>query len=234
MKKVSVIVLVIVGLMFAAHADAARPKHRTRNANRIGPYAGALVGSNRYTSDQSATESDLESSFVGIPTQNLAIGTEEKDIGYQAAFGYRFNRYLATEFELAEYGDLVSTARADVDLGTGFLPVSINIGFHVGGPKLTAIGILPLGERFEIYGSAGALFASTKREFTVRVNGDKTSFGSVKGDSTEIVLGIGAAFHVNQMYTIRAQIERIDEVGDENRTGTEDITVASLGLIVRF
>ena len=59
-------------------------------------------------------------------------------------------------------------------------------------------------------------------------------FGSFKDESTEVVYGLGAAYHVNQMFSIRAQFEKLDQVGDPNRTGTEDITTASIGLIVRF
>lgn len=234
MKKVSVIVLVVVGLLFAAYAEAAKPKRRTRNANRVGPYAGALIGMNHYTGDQSAAESDLENSFVGVPTQNLSIGTDEKDVGYAAQFGYRFNRYLAVEFALAQYGDLRSSARADVDLGTGFLPAAIDLSFHTGGPQFSAIGILPLNDKFEIFGRAGVLFASSEREFVIKVDGETSSFGSSKGDSTEVVLGLGATWHFNQMFSIRAQFEKMDKVGDPDRTGTEDVTTASLGLVVRF
>src|SRR4051812_35336145 len=100
MKKVPVILLVIASLMFAAYAEAAKPKHRTRNANRIGPYAGALIGMNNYTGDQSAAEAYLSDSFSSVPTQNLSIGTDSKDIGYAAQFGYRFNRYMAAELGL--------------------------------------------------------------------------------------------------------------------------------------
>ena len=235
MKKISVIVLVVIGLMFSAYAEAAKPaKRRTRNANRVGPYAGALIGMNTYTGDQSAAEADLESSFNGVPTQNLAIGTDEKDVGYAAQFGYRFNRYVAAEFALAQYGDLTSTSRADVDLGSGFTPASINLGFHTGGPMMSAIGILPLNDKFEFYARVGALFASSERSFVIKVNGDTTSFGSSKGESTEIVYGAGAAWHVNQMFSIRAQFEKLDKVGDPTKTGTEDISSASIGLIVRF
>src|SRR5262245_37892551 len=143
MKKISVIVLVVVGLIFAAHAEAAKPgKRRTRNANRVGPYAGALIGMNHYTGDQSGAEDDLESSFEGVPTQDLSIDTKEKDVGYAAQFGYRFNRYVAAEFALAQFGDLRSAAHADVDLGQGFVPASITLNFHTGGPMLSGIGIL--------------------------------------------------------------------------------------------
>src|SRR6186713_1082287 len=119
MKNVSVIVLVVVGLLFAAYAEAAKPKRRSRNANRIGPYAGALIGNATYTGDRAQDEADLEDTFAGIPTQDLTIGTDDKDLGYQAAFGYRFNRYLAAEFELVQYGELNTGARANADLGDG-------------------------------------------------------------------------------------------------------------------
>jgi len=234
MKKVPVILLVIASLTFAAYADAAKPKRHSRNANRVGPYAGALIGMNHYTGDQSGAEADLESTFTGVPTQNLSIGTDDKDIGYAAQFGYRFNRFLATEFALVQYGELHSTARANIDLGGGFVPASIDLNFHVGGPQLSMIGILPLNEKFEVYARAGLLFAASEREFTIKVDGQVNSFGSSKGDSTEVVLGVGGAWHVNQMYSIRFQYERVPEVGDRQRTGVEDVDSASIGLLVRF
>jgi opacity protein-like surface antigen len=234
MRKVSVIVLVVVGLLFAAYAEAAKPKRRTRNANRVGPYAGVLIGMNHYTGDQSESEADLESFFDDVPTQDLAITTDEKDLGYAAQFGYRFNRYLAAELALAQYGDLQSQARANVDLGGGFQPATVDLRFHVGGPQVSAIGILPLGDKFEIFGRAGVMFTASEREFIIKVNGRVTSFGSNKADSTDLVLGIGAAWHFNQMYTVRAQFEKLTDVGDEQRTGTEDLDTASVGLIVRF
>src|SRR4051812_34219586 len=101
MKKISVIGLVVVGLLFAAHAEAAKPKHhRTRNANRIGPYAGALVGMTQYPGDRSVAEGDLRDTFNDVPTRNLVVGTKDKNLGYAAMFGYRFNRFIAMEFAL--------------------------------------------------------------------------------------------------------------------------------------
>jgi opacity protein-like surface antigen len=235
MKKVSVIALVVVGLLFAAYAEAAKPHHRrTRNANRIGPYAGAMIGMSQYPENQSQAESDLQNTFNNIPTQNLVIGTDDKDLGYAAQFGYRFNRYLAMEFALAQYGELNSHARADIDAGAGFVPAAIDLNFHVGGPKLLAVGILPLNDRFEIFGQVGVLFAASEREFSIKIDGRDNTFGSSKADSTELVVGLGASWHVNQMYTVRLGFEKLSDVGDKQRNGTEDINTASLGLVVRF
>jgi hypothetical protein len=33
---------------------------------------------------------------------------------------------------------------------------------------------------------------------------------------------------------MRAEFQKLDNLGQENRTGEEDITVAAVGLIVRF
>jgi hypothetical protein len=234
MRKVSVVILIIVGLMFAAYAEAAKPKRRTRNANRIGPYAGVLVGQDTYNGDHGQAEEDLASAFDGVPTQNLRISTKDSGVGYEAAFGYRFARYAAMELGLAQYGELSSTARADVDLGDGFQPASIKLNFQLGGPVISGIGILPFNDKFEMYGRVGVLFAGTEREVVTRVNGEAAGFGNAKGDSTEMVLGLGFAWHINQMYTVRGEFQKLDEVGEVERTGEEDLTCATLGLIVRF
>jgi hypothetical protein len=235
-KKLSVLLLVVVSFAFTGFAEAATPKKRTRNANRIGAYGGALIGQSIFSGDQSDNEAGLVDQIVqtGAPFQNLRSETEDSDIGYQATFGYRFNRYFAAELGLAQYGELKSTARADMDFGDGFVPASLSLTFSAGGPILSAIGILPLGEKFEAYARLGYLFTSSERELSSRVDGQAGSFGSAKGDSQNPVYGLGFAWHINQIYSIRAEFQKLDNLGQENRTGEEDLTVTALGLIVRF
>jgi len=237
MKKLAVILITVVGFGLAGAAEAA-PKKRTRNQNRIGPYAGALVGFSDYSGDQSENEQNLVDILVstGNPYQDLSSSTESTDIGYQALFGYRFHRYFSAELALVQFGDLRSTAKADMDFGDGdgFVPASVSLNFTAGGPLISAIGYLPLGDKFELYGRLGYIFASSERELTSRVNGQSGGFGSAKGDSQNEVYGLGMQFHVNQMYTIRAEYQQIDDLGQGNRTGTEDLTVMGVGLVVRF
>jgi hypothetical protein len=235
-KKLSVILLVVASFVFAGFAEAATPKKRTRNANRVGAYGGALFGQSSFPGDQSDNEAGLIDRIVqaGYPTQNLRASTEDSDLGYQATFGYRFNRYFAAELGLAQFGELKSTARADIDIGQGFVPASLTLAFRAGGPIVSAVGILPIGEKFEAYARLGYLFTSSERELSSRVDGQPGSFGSAKGDSQNPVYGLGLAWHINQVYSIRAEFQKLDNLGQENRTGEEDISVAALGLIVRF
>jgi hypothetical protein len=236
MKKLSVISLVVMCIAFGGYAEGANGKKRTRNANRIGPYGGALVGNSNFSGDQSLNEQGLRDTLnaAGAPIQNLSSSTKDSSIGYQATFGYRFNRYFSAEIGLAQFGSLSSTARADMDFGGGFVPASVTLKFSAGGPIFSAIGTLPIGEKFEVYGRLGYLFTSSERELTSRVDGQSGSFGSAKGDSQDPVYGVGFAWHVNQVYSIRAEFQKLDQLGQENRTGAEDLTVIGVGIIVRF
>jgi hypothetical protein len=222
-------------MAFAGFAEAAKPKKRTRNANRIGAYGGALLGQSNFSGDQSLNEASLRDiiSGAGAP-QNLESSTEDSDFGYQATFGYRFNRHFAAELGLAQFGNLSSTARADMDFGNGLVPASVKLNFSAGGPIISAIGILPIGEKFEIYARLGYLFCSSERELSSRVDGQAGSFGSAKGDSQNPVYGLGFAWNISQVYAIRGEFQKLDQLGQENRTGAEDVTVIGVGLIVRF
>src|ERR1044071_4168883 len=116
MKKLSVILLVVMSLACGGLAEAAKGKKRTRNANRVGPYGGVLVGYGKYSGDQSLNEAALRDTLnaTGAPIQNLSSSTKDTSVGYQAMFGYPVQRYVAGELGLAQFGSLSSTARADM------------------------------------------------------------------------------------------------------------------------
>jgi OmpA-like transmembrane domain len=236
MKKITIILFAVIGVGFAGFTEAATPKKRTRNMNRIGPYAGAIVGYSDYSGDQAANEQNLIDILenTGNPIENLSSSTENTDLGYQALFGYRFHRFFSAELGLAQFGEIKSTAKADMDFGQGFVPASVSLAFSAGGPMISAIGMLPIGEKIELFGRVGYLFTSSERELTSRVDGESGTFGSAKGDSQDVVYGIGFAWNINQVYAIRVEFQQLDQLGQENRTGAEDLTVIGAGLVIRF
>ena len=236
MKNIPVILLSVFALAFAGYAEAAKPKKRSRNANRVGAYGVGFIGQSQYPNDQSANEADLTSILLstGNPVRDISTSTEETDFGYNATFGYRFNRYFSAELGLAQYGSVSSTVRSEMDFGGGFVPTSLKLKFTPGGPVISAIGILPINDKFEFFGRVGYLFASAERELTSRVDGQGSAFGSGKGDSQNLVLGVGGAYHFSQIYSVRFEYQKIDEIGEDNRTGKEDLNFYGLGLVVRF
>ncbi len=237
MKKIAVIVLVAAGLLCAGLAEAA-PKKRTRNQNRVGPYGAGFVGLTSYKNDQSGNELGLEDILTNndIPFRNLDVETEDTDFGFQITFGYRFNRYIAGELGLVQYGELVSSADAELDFdNTGnFVPSNVSLSFSAGGPLMSVLGILPVNDKFEVYGRVGYLFGSVEREFTSRVGGERGVSGAAKGDSQVPVYGVGLSWNINQVYTIRGEYQLVSDLGESDRTGEEDLDVLTVGLIVRF
>ena len=236
MKKVPIIMAMVVSIAFAGYAEAAKPKKRTRNANRVGAYGTALIGNSSFKGDQSENEQELVSLFdnQGVPVRNVVGSTDNTDIGYQLGFGYRFNRYLAAELNLVQFGQLSSQARGELDIGSGFVPASIKLSFSAGGPVISMIGILPLNDKFEFYARGGFMFASAERQVTSRLDGQRSGFGSAKGDSTEALFGVGFAWHFNQVYSLRAEYQKVDSIGEQSRTGTEELDYASVGMVIRF
>jgi hypothetical protein len=238
MKKLPVVLLSIVALVFAGYAEAAKPKKRSRNANRVGPYGVGFAGITTITSDtdeEAAFAQDVLASLGPDEAQNFSDSIEDSDIGFQAAFGYRFNRYLAAELALVQLGDTSVKAAADMDFGDGvFRPASATVSFSAGGPLISAVGILPVSDRFEFFGRVGYLFTTAKREILLRADGDNVGFGSTKGDSQDLVYGVGASFHFNQVYSFRLEYLKLDGLGDEDTSGTEDLNMYGLGVVVRF
>ena len=232
MKNLWVIVLAGLSVTYAGYVDAA-PKKRTRMANRIGAYGGAQVGYTTFSAENSAAdEAELEDILgnAGVGNQNLSSSTEDTDLGYQAMFGYRFIRYFAVELGLAQFGELKSTAKGDVDFddGDGFVPTSVSLTYKAGGPIFSAIGVLPINDKFELFARLGYMFGSAERTFSARIDGNNAGSGSSKGDSQVPVYGLGFAWNINQIY------QQLNDVGQENRTGQEDLEVIGLGLIIRF
>jgi len=239
MKKIPVILLVVLGLAFAGMAEAAKPKKRTRNQNRIGPYVTGLVGMTSYSGDQSGDERSLIGVLegAGVPFQNVKTSTEESDLGYTASFGYRFSRFIAGELGLSQFGSLTSSLTAEIDLPqdtSGFVPARFEYAFNVGGPVISVLGILPIKNKFEFFGRVGYLFASVEREFTSKINGQRGLAGNAQGDSQNLVYGAGITWNFTEAYSARAEYQILDDVGQGNRTGKEDLSMISVGVLVRF
>jgi opacity protein-like surface antigen len=235
--KNSPLMLLSMSLAFAGAAAAATPKKPpSYNQNRVGPYAVGMVGNTSYTGDQAASEDFLLDFMTqGSPAQNLQSSSDDTDLGYQVKFGYRFHRYFAAEFSLVQFGDLTTKASGDVDYDNvgQFQPVTAKFKFHPNGFMLSALGILPVGEKFELFGRLGYLFSSVEREVGIRSEGETLFAGSFSDDAQEVLYGVGLAFNLNQVYSLRAEYQFADKVGS-SEIGTEDLNFLSLGLQMRF
>jgi len=236
MKMFPVIALVAASLACASLAEAA-PKKRSAGQNRVGPYVFGLAGVTTYSGSHDEQEQIMRDILTAndLPFQNLVSSTDDSDIGFQVGAGYRFGRYFAAEMAFAQFGELSTTASAEVDYPqdeAGFEPSDLELKYDTGGPVFSAIGIFPFNEHFEIYGRVGLVFASFKRSFSSTVNGQTLS-GSARSDSQKPVYGAGLAWNINKVYSLRAEYEVINEIGDTG-VGTEDLKIMGMQFSMRF
>jgi OOP family OmpA-OmpF porin len=131
-----------------------------------------------------------------------------KDTGWKVFGGYRLNRNFAVEGFYGNWGEItvgVGAASAKVESTT----------FGV-----AALGILPLGEQFELFGKLG--LGSTDIEAT----GSGPGGSATASDSgSDVLFGVGAAFNFTRNFAIRAEWERLND---------SEIDILSIGLQYRF
>lgn len=204
-----------VGLfLFAAVAG------QSAAAEESGWYVGGSVGPSYADIDEDGINTGLASS--GFPV--TAFEDDERDTGYKLFAGYQFNRYIAIEggyFDLGEF-DFQATTLPD-----GMLDGRIEI--H--GVNLDLVGMVPLTDRFAIFGRAGVQRARAKDRFIG--SGIVNVFNPRREETdTNYKAGVGLQYAITPSLDFRFEVERYridDAVGN-----TGDIDLLSVGLVYRF
>lgn len=212
-----------LGCLAAVDASAAEP--------------GFYVGVNYNQTDNSAARASYDAvtaqvydSFGFVPTASSA-SFDTKDKGYGFFGGYRFFSWLALE---GGYATLGTVERRDQSVGTvGGVPQTWNqnITSQARGMAVSALGILPINYRFELYGRVGALFATNKDTLFI-TDGAASRQASSSDSSVNLLAGVGASFTFLEIYSARLEYQRAFDVGSDLAKG--DVDVLSLGLSVRF
>jgi len=114
---------------------------------------------------------------------------------YKIFGGYGFNRYFAIE---AQYFD--SSGNQNFILGSGSYSTS-NSGFIV-----SAVGILPIGDSFELFSKLGAAFFDAK----------VSAFGAKKSYS-EAAYAVGGSYVIARQFALSLELEAPNFSGDFNR-----------------
>ena len=137
---------------------------------------------------------------AGIGQASIEIdgeGFDADDTGFKVFGGYNFNQYFAVE---ATYFD---GGKPDESFRVGNVTGSIEVATD--GLNVSALGRLPLGNVFSLFGKLG--FASYDAKVSGRV-GNQT-VASASGSDEDVSYGIGGAFDFGAL-ELRAEYEAID------------------------
>jgi OOP family OmpA-OmpF porin len=178
--------------------------------------SAVLAQDARFYVGGSLGQAEAEGVCDDVGTLVTGIGSvsscDEKDSAWKFFGGYQFNRNFALEASYSDYGSISASGQ------------SFGVPFSVSGDAtafgIAAVGILPLGDRFSLFGKLGLL----RSEVDVVAAGIGGAFSESESE-TGLHIGVGVMFDLGRDFSIRAEWERNDEV---------EVDMMSIGVQVRF
>lgn len=185
-----------------------------------GPYIGGNVGRTRADFNNDSINRTLAGQ--GLTVQSTS--GDNSGTGYKLFGGYQLNRNFAVEggyFDLGKSSYTFNTT----PVGT------FNGETRVRGLNLDLVGMLPVSDRFSVFGRVGAAYAQSRASFNstgaVPVNTSNT-----RKNDINLKVGLGMQYAITQALAVRAELERY-RINDPVRNRGH-IDMASVGLIYRF
>lgn len=212
----------------------------TAAAEERGFYAGAGVGWSQVSIPKSkATNSFIYAfDYLGLPLESWSARTDESDVMWSAFAGYQFMKYLAVEAGYLDTGTASYTGRGttlvfDPDIND-FVAVAVNgkIDWHATGWPVSALGIWPIDDNWEVYGRVGAFIGDVKADLRVAGN-DSVGKAHTSGNTTEFLYGVGVDGKFLENWTARFEWLAIPSLGDSD-TGSGDWNGLQFSLLYRF
>lgn len=166
-----------------------------------------------------------------------SLETDDSDTGWRGLAGYRFNRYFAAELEYLDFGS--SEIHETYNVAFGFAPASQVIEIRrdfktdVSGPAVSALGKLPIGERFELFVRAGVLFADSK----VRSGGIlqiPPAPDSVTYSDRVLIGGAGVDWNFAGRWSARLEYQRSKDIEPNLAIAESHVELLSLGVLFRL
>ena len=168
----------------------------------------------------SAGQADVEESMVIPGLIDPGGRVDGKDGAFKLFGGYQFNPNFALEAAFVDLGDVTYSG-----FFTGPPPVTGPVtGGRIqnSGLNLSAVGVVPLGQRFVLFGKVGMfLWYSEARDVT----GGFLTYS--EEDGADLSFGLGASVALGQRVSLRAEWERFD-------MSNVDVDLVTVGFAFRF
>jgi opacity protein-like surface antigen len=162
----------------------------------------------------------------GVAIESSSMDDEDTAWGLQV--GYRWNSYVAAEVGYVNFGT------AEYQAAPVGVDGEVSLRARSAGPTVSVLGMLPASKYFDFHLRAGVYFGDSRMRARAEdfVTGDVFS-EEAKSSSEDLFAGIGAAWNINDSYSLRLEYQRFFDVGDKDHTGETDIDLLSFSLLFR-
>jgi hypothetical protein len=217
---------------------------------QLGPYFGANFGVTEKHDDGAGYESFVLGNFYperGFRPVTHEVNLDTKDLGYVGLAGYRMHRNFALEGMFTHFGSVEYTALSDGPVGLFVedgsiqdfpLTLETHAKSSLSGIAMSALGILPLGRRWELYARGGIQFSTIRSElYATRVAGServpRIEAGIARKSRIDALVGAGIAMSMFETYGLRLEYMRVLNAGND-LLSQGDADLLSLGVIIAF
>jgi opacity protein-like surface antigen len=170
---------------------------------------------------------------AGLSVVDGTSKVSDSDASLGLLVGYRFLPWLAVEAEWLTLGKVDYEAHVQVTDGVVVAPLKTTIETDAKGVAVSALGIWPISQQWDLYGRVGVLLADTSA--SVRFSSEGASETVSDSQSTQVVLaGIGAGWKVSPTWTVRFDYQRFLDVGDDDLLGEASIDRLSVQWLYKF
>jgi OOP family OmpA-OmpF porin len=157
--------------------------------------------------------------YVGAGLGNMSLDSDSiyngrdfdgSDTGFKVFAGYKFMPWLAIEAEYLDGGEPEDVFRSEA-----FPDERLKVTAGVSGFVGSAVGILPIGESFDVFAKAGFIYWDGDGSAKIRdAQGtlEKVSYGN---DGTDFAWAVGGTWHIMENLGLRAEYQGF-EISDFN------------------
>lgn len=173
------------------------------------------------------------SRVIQLTVESITERLDTKDTSFGFLAGYRFNPHLAVEGGYVDLGSVSYRAQARGNITGVPTEATLNLDSDTSGLTVAAVGVWPLSYRWEVYGRAGALFASSDFSIyyiDVEQIPKRERFAN---NDVDFFAGVGTSFNFLEIYDLRLEYQRFIGAGDKN-TDEADANMFSIGISVVF
>jgi hypothetical protein len=160
-------------------------------------------------------------------------GEEDDATAWSALAGYRIFDYAAVEVAYVDLGSLSEFQPARSFTPIIGLPITlpeVERELETTAPTISALGILPVTDSWDVFLRLGWYFADQKVTFrSPAYTGSRKTYGT-----DGVLFGAGTQYNFGEHWTVRLDFQRLDDVGENNGFGSSDIDVLSLGVLFRL
>lgn len=167
--------------------------------------------------------------FNGLEVVEATVQLDDSDTGYGVAGGYQFNDHFALEFGYVDLGAVAYEFDSTLTDGEETAEADVQLESASDGPVFSALGILPIGERFSVFARVGFSLMNAKGRARVTIDG-QTNRAEQSSQKSDPMFGVGAEYSLGRHFAVRLAWDRYMDVGTNDVTGDIDSDLISLGL----